>query len=370
MTEPTVEPGFDWESVDDDHATSNGRDPGQDPFAPAEEPPAPFSASLNDFLALDLQSPPPLLGTDDDTIIPTGGLVVVAGMPGAGKTTLILDAVFHFASGEDWLEFPVPRPLNILLIENEGPQHKFQEKLRKKLAAWKHPLGGQIRVQTWKWGEFTIRNVENATRLREDLDQHQIDIVVGDPLDTLGTEGVGSPENTSEFLRMLVPLGLTQNRTFIFLHHFRKEISVNEINQVSGAWGQRLDTLLVLRTTDQPDELRLSLPKLRWGDDAHTDKPLILGKIRNTQGFELLRVETHEPEPSEDAVEAMLRKAVGILTKRGGALERQILAMHCETEVGNRTFTKALSAGRSRELLATDKDGRKTLYSLAPGAYL
>lgn len=337
---------------------------------PWDDPKDAFAHDLDTFLGLDLKSPPALLGTDDDTIIPTGGLVVIAGMPGAGKTTLILDAVFHLASGADWLGFPVDRPLNILLIENEGPQHKFQSKLRAKRSHWKHEIRGKVRIHVWNWGSFTFKDSEDQTRLRRELDENEIDIVIGDPLDTLGTDGVGSPENTREFVRLLVPLGLFENRTFIFLHHFRKEITLNEINQVSGAWGGRLDSLLVLKKTDQPDELRLSFPKLRWGDETHEEHPMILGKLRDTAGFELLRLEKHEAEPSADAVETMLRQVVAALRKKGGAIERQIIALHCDTALSNRTFTKSLALGFSRGVLAKEQSGRKVNYSLTEEAYL
>ena len=40
----------------------------------------------------------------------------------SGKTTQFVDAIVHFALGEDFICFTVPEPLRVLLIENEGPE--------------------------------------------------------------------------------------------------------------------------------------------------------------------------------------------------------------------------------------------------------
>lgn len=337
---------------------------GLEDFREIEQPKPPrFAFPLSEFLELDLPSPEPLLGTTDDTIIPAGGLIVLAGMPGAGKTTLAVDCAFHLASGVEWLEMSTPRPLNVLLVENEGPQHLFKQKLQRKNTSWNHPIEGDIHIQTWRWGSFTFRDGEAIEMARAYMDECEIDLVIGDPLDTLGPAGVGSPEDTREFVRMLMPLGLTQTRSFLFLHHFRKEVSLSEINMVSGSWGGRLDTLLVLRETENRDELRLSLPKVRHGEDGRP--ALIIGKVRNTFSYELLAHE-EPPTPSEEK-EATLRRIIDVLTKTGGTMERSVLLIRSEAPSG-RTFSRALNAGIEQNLIARGKEGKKSIYSLAEDA--
>jgi hypothetical protein len=265
----------------------------------------PFALTLKQFIDLPIEDRPPLLGTDGQSLIAAGALTLLGGKAGLGKTTLIVDAIFHLATGLDWLGFTVPRPLNFLVIENEGPMQMFQQKLAAKAKVWPHDLKGQIHVQTGAWGWFTFTDPILHEQTMGYLDEHRIDVVVGDPIGTLGMEGVGSPEDTRNFVRQLVPLGLLQHRAFIFPVHFTKEPRKDEIDQISGAWGGHLDTLMVLKGTGRKDELRLSFPKLRWWNAANP-APMILGKVYNTQTFEILRYEGDQTEPLEQRILAYL----------------------------------------------------------------
>lgn len=246
--------------------------------------PAPFALPLDDFAAELDEAHAPLLGSNGDTLIPSGGLVVVAGQPGVGKTTVVLDLVLHLASGRPWLDIPVARPLNVLLVENEGPPHMFRAKIATKSAAWTHETPGEVWVQTWRWGLFSLADADARRALVEWHGDHPVDVVVGDPLGSLGPAGAGSPEDTRHFVLTL--LGMELPVAWLFVHHFRKDPSPDEVNQLSGAWAGHLDSLLLVKPTRRKDEVRLSFPKTRWVDRQRS--PLILGYVRNTQGFDVL----------------------------------------------------------------------------------
>ena len=126
---------------------------------------------------------------------------MLAGKPGVSKTTLALDLVFHLASGRGWLGLPVRRPLNVLVVENEGPIQMFQAKLKHKAERWDHPIGGGVHVHTWRWGSLDLADPDTLVAVGGYLDRHDIDVVVADPLNTLGVQGVGSPEDTRGFVR-------------------------------------------------------------------------------------------------------------------------------------------------------------------------
>jgi hypothetical protein len=257
-----------------------------------------------EFVDMQVESPPPLWGNAEATIIPAGGLVLAAGRPGVGKTTWVIDLACHLAAGLAYppveddkapTPFPVPRPLRIALIENEGPLEMFRDKLAGKLERWEHPFteaGGYVGVQTWRWGAFSFADADAYAKVRAELDELAIDLVIGDPLAMLGMEGVGSPAETRAFVQLIRGLGLGHGRAFLFLHHFRERVEKNEdeLARISGAWGGHLDTLMTLQPMGREEELRLAFPKLRWGKGKPLE-PLVLGRVYVTASYVALRKE-------------------------------------------------------------------------------
>jgi hypothetical protein len=244
----------------------------------------PFALPLDEFRSELDEAHTPLLGNDAATIIPSEGLVVVAGQPGVGKTTVVLDLVLSLASGVEWLGMDVPRPLNVLLVENEGPQPMFRAKLDRKASSWPHERVGEVWVQTWRWGLFSLSDQDARAQLRMFCAEQPVDVIVGDPLGSLGPAGAGSPEDTRRFVVGLMQLELPV--AWLFVHHFRKDPTPDEVNQLSGAWAGHLDSLLLVKPTRHKNEVRLSFPKLRWVEQQRP--PLVLGYVSSTQGLELL----------------------------------------------------------------------------------
>lgn len=278
-----------------------------------------------EFVDEQAEVPTPLWGDGTTTLIPAGGLVLVAGRPGVGKTTWIVDLCCHLAAGLPYppggderapAPYPVARPLRIALIENEGPIEMFRDKLGSKLERWGHPFaeaGGYLGVQVWRWGAFNFADPAAYARVSAELDELQVDLVVGDPLSMLGMEGVGSPAETREFVQLIRGLGLGHGRAFLFLHHFRERVErhEDELARISGAWGGHLDTLLTLQPMGAPDELRMAYPKLRWGK-GRTPEPVILGRVYATQAYEALRKESDLSALEPQLVQALTdRRAAG-----------------------------------------------------------
>lgn len=273
------------------------------------------------FIEEVIDAPPPLWGSDDVTLLPAGGLALLAGRPGCGKTTFILDLACHLACGMAYppveddkgpTPWPAHKPLRIALIENEGPREMFRGKLEQKLGVFPHnidDLGGRLMVQTWRWGSYTFADEDARIKTALELDAAGIDLVIGDPLGTLGPAGVGSPQDTREFVAMLKPLGLGLNRGFLFLHHFRERVerSEDELARISGAWGGHLDTLLTLSAARSADQARLAYPKLRWAR-VQTPTPIIMGRVWNTSSYVAL-AEENDVSMLEPIVYAELAKA-------------------------------------------------------------
>src|ERR1700730_5948906 len=109
-------------------------------------------STIAEFTEKEEEGSAAVIGSDGDALIPEGGDVMIYGDGGAGKTTLTIDLACNLAAGSDWLEIPIARPTNVLLIENEGPRPLFRKKLKSKLAAWAGPpLGDRLNIVESPW---------------------------------------------------------------------------------------------------------------------------------------------------------------------------------------------------------------------------
>lgn len=257
--------------------------------APEERKPGdpPTIVSLHHFINEHEEAPTPLMGDPEETLLPAGGLLIIGGEGGATKTTLTLDAIAHVCSGADWIGYPTGRPLRALIIENEGPRPQFRSKLRAKTESWPGD-DFQHNVYIWEdpWATFNFSLPEHRNHLIDFTTDRQIDLVVADPLDSLGVEGAGTPENTRTFIAHLRGCGLhnpLRPLAFWILHHYNKIPGGTIIQRLSGAWGGHPDAIIGLELGDG------QTTKLTWGKLRHAtppkEKTIILAWDLETRGF-------------------------------------------------------------------------------------
>jgi AAA domain len=292
-----------------------------------EQPPAAYSANggvvngltwVNSAQFMDMEEEPAqiLIGTSEDMLLPAGGTLMMYGDGGAGKTTLTLDAMTHLATGTPWLDQPIPEPLRIILIENEGPRPMLRERLR----ALRNGHGGwepNVDLMLEPWMGFSFR----AEWCREDLatkiTEFQARLVIVGPLVTLGTMGGGTPDEVSAFDEYLKDTRARVPHAFSYwiVHH------ENKAGGVSGAWERLPDTLVHVslqahgrthvhwRKTRWSSELQGTRMNLTWTGafsfqvEEPPEKPTpedILGRVRE------LYTEADQWRTMED-----IRKAIG-----------------------------------------------------------
>jgi hypothetical protein len=268
----------------------------------------PFALPLDEFIAEKTDTPPALVGDEAEILLPAAGLLILFARGGKGKTTKTVDACYHYVSGIDYDGYPVSRPLRILFVENEGPREPFRRKLELKRKVWPHEIKGAIHVCTFNWGAITLKDSTHVQLLRDYIVAHEIDLVVGDPLDSLGLDGVGSPEDTREFMRLLGETGLFRDVAWWLLAHARKEGAQDELDEISGAWGGRPDTMLML-SKQAGNRARLSFPKIRWSRRA-SRPALILEFDPDTESFSVVGEEAAEERDYLAEVDAFLDEHV------------------------------------------------------------
>jgi hypothetical protein len=222
--------------------------------------------TLEAFAAIDEPGAEPLgRATAGGTVIPAGGLVLVFGSGGAGKSTLVVDLCFALAAGVAWLDAIEPaRKLNVTIIENEGPRPMLREKFRQKLEQTCAELGGRVRILADPWSRFTFADDTQRRALAWALGDQQTDLLVVGPLSRVGMEGGGTLDDIGKFVRLIADVRDQVAHPFavLLIHH------ENRVGQVSGAWEAEPDT--VAHVSSQGNgRTRLYWQKVRWSSALH-----------------------------------------------------------------------------------------------------
>jgi hypothetical protein len=241
------------------------------------------------FLAHTYPPAEPLLGTPGEIFLAVGSLLLVYGAEGTGKSTLTVDAIAHLAAGSDWLEIPVPRPVRVLVVENEGPPSLFQQKLADKAATWDGPdWTHNVYVYQSPWGEFTFADSDARQALADYCDEHSIDVVTANPTLGLGVAASGRPDETQQFVDWLTECGLKSTRAFWLLHH------ENKAGQISGDWGRHPDTKVQLQADGNRPRTKLVWEKTRWATLPSDERPkaVMLEWVVETKGYRVVELDT------------------------------------------------------------------------------
>jgi hypothetical protein len=250
-----------------------------------------FAQPLADFVADKRDAPEPLVGTADDCIIPALGFVLLIAKGGKGKTTFCIEFALHLASGIDYLGLEIPRPIRVLFIENEGPREPFRRKLERKLESWEPELEGQVYVYDETWGHARLDVPEFVSRLNAFCADKGVEMVIGDPLDSLGMEGEGSPSETRAMVDRFKDAGLFSERSWTVPHHSRKESAQDAVDEAAGAWGGRPDAMLALEKRAD-NKARLTFAKVRW--QGRERNPYLLDFDPETETFTFVKEQEGE----------------------------------------------------------------------------
>lgn len=252
------------------------------------------------FAAVDEPGAEPLLGDGASNVFPASAIVLCFGDGGAGKTSLLLDAAFHLATGQQWLGLNVPQRCRVLWVENEGPRPNFRRKVNSKIGSWRGPaLDGYLLVLEAPWGLFTFANELHKRELAQVISDHEADILIIGPVQTLGIQGGGLPAEVREFAKLIEETRamLTRPLCVILVHH------TNKAGDVSGAWGPVPDTMLHVSAQGN-GRTRLFWQKARWASAMHGTSQHLLWTPG--EGFD---VEQREEVTEDTIAEALIAAA-------------------------------------------------------------
>jgi hypothetical protein len=314
---------------------------------------------IREFVDLEREHSEPMLADGDGrAIVGFLSLVLLGALGGHGKTTWGVDLFLHMAAGVDYPPFTVPRPVSILLVENEGPEQLFADKLRSRLEHFPHDLKARLDVCTFDWGGFSLADEVHRERLIHEIADKGYDLVFGDPLDSLGIEGVGSPEDTRKFLALMKQTGLNKSVAWWLNTHPRKEETKEALNEIAGAWGGKPDSVFLLRMLEG-DRTQIRQPKLRWARRGK-GPTLLFAFDPDTEAFNFIGEQTEDERDYLAEVRELLGdgkwrivKEIAAPLEAGGIaanekIVKKVLVEHPDV-FESRTGDEAKALGRSAQ---------------------
>jgi len=291
-----------------------------------------------------------------DGLVPSDGLVLVAGRPKAGKSYFCLQLAISMATGDPFLgQFEVKRG-NSLILALEDRARRMQTRLRKNNYA---PSSDNYTIFiSHKWPRFN-KNDRGLEQLAEVIDKRAISVVVLDVLQKFFNDRSAGKFVKNEYsqsyeafdaLRDILP----EDISLILVHHTRKGEATDKTEMVLGSSGipANVDTGIVIERSNGG---RARTAKLDiWGRDIEE----IEGMIELGNEDDVWRWKGIAGEPTESPADRAIRDA--LLWGRRLKYTELMTATGLKPE----TFKSARARMARKDAIRKDETGR--WYSTAP----
>jgi len=141
------------------------------------------------------------------------------------------------------------------------------------------PFAHNVFVLEEPWAQFSFAIEAHREQLAAFVREHEIDVVMANPVAEIGHEGGGTPDDVSRFGELVDKFGRLAGRPVAawFVHH------ENKGGDVSGAWERWPDTLAHVRLEGREKSV-LHWRKVRWSSELHNTR-MTLRWLIESAGF-------------------------------------------------------------------------------------
>lgn len=207
--------------------------------AAAFEPPI---RTAREYLAMEIEIPPIVIGTEDYPVLVRGGLNARIARAGKGKTVGTLNQFIRWSAGlpwfDEWMDMqgnhfyaPQDGPVKTLVIENEGAGGLFHKQLGLMFHAGKPYLTDEQRetaldnFHVWGDGGYAGIKLDDPEKLkwvRTGLEKYEPDIVLIEPFRGLWNGEENSSTDMGAVADAMVEMAADFNCAVLLTHHENK----------------------------------------------------------------------------------------------------------------------------------------------------
>jgi len=301
-----------------------------------------------------------------ENLIPAGGITVIGGDSGVGKSWVAVHLAQCVAAGLPFLgEFAVT-PGKVLVVDAESSLNLLERRLKKLFAGLKaqHPDVSEGLPLTFIPAALRLSG-KGLCQLAALIVQEGAALIVVDPLIHACDGEENSAESMAAFFEGIREIQRQTGSTFVFCHHSRKEsrLASNAAGQMlrgSSAIRGILDSHIFLRKL-KGDKLLCEHDKSRY---AELLPPFVIAIADQDEQSTTVRY-IGEAEGEADKTEFALTVILRTVADAGGAAPRKTLVEQGRTEgIPERTINRVLTLACERKELTKERRGMEVWYKL------
>lgn len=243
-------------------------------------------------------------------IIQRGGNGIIAGVPGATKSLMVIDLALHLITGFVWLGRDILRPAKVAIISREDYPGLTQDRAVKLAVGSPEPMQNRfnrIELDDWLYFNtraqtetFSLQNENDVFEIIESIKERQIEIAIFDVFRRLWD---GDENDNQEVARVLAVLTRIQTETgcaVALVHHLKKEQGYifDRIRGSSAIYGWREWAIGIAIENPEEEESKI-IRKLHFNTKAAASAAPIYYQIDSAMG-KMDLVEVGAPERSTE----------------------------------------------------------------------
>ena len=222
---------------------------------------------IEDFVNDDSPDPAMII---NEGVLPERGVLILGGQPKTGKSLVSMNIALALAKGEKWLDFDIPEPRRVLVLQAENSYYNMRRRL-KQMADTTIPRGTLTISDP---ASLKINDYKQFSQLEHMVEEHQPEVLILDPLVYFHSVDENDNAAMGMVMEQMRTLANNNNMAIIIVHHAKK-MGVSEntgganLRGASSVFGAVDTSIILSRDVNlETDEVSYSLDfELRNGEN-------------------------------------------------------------------------------------------------------